>query len=42
VVDSAGFDVMVVIGAVMIPISQLYSAGVSSMLPSAPIERTTR
>src|ERR687896_571145 len=42
IVWSAGFTSMVVIGAVMTPISQLYSAGVASMLPSAPIERTTK
>ena len=38
-VTSAGFAVIVATGAVRMPIVQLYSAGVASTLPSAPIER---
>ena len=39
-VASGGFAVIVVTGAVRMPITQPYSAGVASTLPSAPIERT--
>src|SRR5918999_4484952 len=39
-VRSAGYTSIVVVGAVMTPISQLYEAGVASRLPSAPRART--